>query len=399
MRPTEKKIENLIQNLNDQTRPELDRKILDDCLNKLDMQKSSRPVARPNRWRIIMHSRITKQIAAAIIIVAGVFSLTLFNKTVPSAYAIEQTLEAIQQVHTIHMRCKDWDNNEFEMWVELNPKTGIPDYCRAYWPAQGVLDISRPDKSYQYSERSNYVQTNSGKLYHIDIAPAKMFRQIVQLSQMENPLVNITITHEIDSESETPVIVVLVENPKISRKVYIDPDTKLPVRMVGLKNEQLGEFIKDIDLIEYNIELPEGIFDFQIPEGARVFDHDEFGKYLRDPQYGISMEGLSEGEAAAEILTQYWNALILDDFSAMHQVFPSPQPRVTSSSLVAEVVNIGKPYIQNGCGIGKVVACQVRFTDGSLKEFKLIICYRNMNNQPSCVIAGSWGGVVTIQEE
>jgi hypothetical protein len=46
-----------------------------------------------------MLSRIYGEpIAAAIIIIAGFLSLTLFDKTVPSAYAIEQTVEALREV-------------------------------------------------------------------------------------------------------------------------------------------------------------------------------------------------------------------------------------------------------------------------------------------------------------
>lgn len=79
MRPTEKKIQILIQNLKNQTPPELDEKILDNCFNELNTQKSLAPVTRPNIWRIIMTSKITKPIAAAIIITAvltGIYQLT-----------------------------------------------------------------------------------------------------------------------------------------------------------------------------------------------------------------------------------------------------------------------------------------------------------------------------------
>ena len=65
MRPTDKKIENLIQNLNENTRPELDARILDECFNELENTKSA-PV-RSNIWSTIMHSKLTKPIAAVII--------------------------------------------------------------------------------------------------------------------------------------------------------------------------------------------------------------------------------------------------------------------------------------------------------------------------------------------
>jgi hypothetical protein len=54
MRPTEKKIQNLIQNLKENTRPELDEKILDSCFTELNTQESSTPVKGTNIWSIIM---------------------------------------------------------------------------------------------------------------------------------------------------------------------------------------------------------------------------------------------------------------------------------------------------------------------------------------------------------
>ncbi len=80
MRPTEKKIQNLIQNLNDQTRHELDQKILDSCFTELDTPQPSASVKRPNRWRIFMKNPITKYAIAAIIMMAGLFSLTYIDK-------------------------------------------------------------------------------------------------------------------------------------------------------------------------------------------------------------------------------------------------------------------------------------------------------------------------------
>lgn len=398
MRPAEKTIHNLLLTIEHKTGPALDQRILDDCLTELQTVHRSSARPRANRWRLIMQNPVTKQIAAAIIVIAGLLSLTLLDQAVAPAYALEQTLDAIQLLETVHLKCRDWDNNEFEMWVQLNPNTGIPDYCRAYWPSIGILDISRPDRSYQYSERSNYVQVNSGKLYHINEAPARMFKQMVQASRMNNPPVKITMQDEINPGTGNTWITVLVESPDHACKVYIDPATKLPVRMIGLRNDRLGEFIKDIDFIEYNIELPDGIFEFEIPEGARIFDHDEFGKYLNSPDYGISTEGMTEHEAAIEVLTRYWDALKADDHEAMFRVFPSQQPKMVDSTLVAELVSVGDPYIQNGCGIGKIARSRVRLTDGRLMEYHTIVRYRNIDGKPSCIIAGQLGGGFQIDE-
>ncbi|MHC4266191.1 MAG: LolA family protein [Planctomycetota bacterium] len=386
----------MIKKLKLKTSVELDSKI-NDQINALAESQKSQPAPQPNIWRIIMKSKITKLAAAAVIIITVILSITFLDKAVSPAYALEQTLEAIQNVTTMHVFGRDWGNLDFQMWIELNPETGIPDYCRAYWPETGTLDISTPEISYQYNEKANRVLVNRGKLFTIDVAPARIFEQFLQASHQEGT--NIAIYHEQDPGTGQILIVVHSESPDQSFKVYVDPETKLPVRMNSFGNQTLGQVVKDIDRIEYNFDLPEGIFEFEIPEDAKVTYLDEFMKLTNDPQYGISTEGLTEQQAAEKIAAEYWNALIAMDMAAMQKVFPSEQPMMTNGNLLVELVETGGLYIEPGCGIGKILPCVLRFKNGSLKEFKIIIKFRNIDGLPSCVIAGSWSSPTTILPE
>ena len=364
-------------------------------LEKSTKNKTAVLLRRPTIWRIIMKNPVIKLSTAAVIIACIALTITFMEKTVTPAYSFEQTLQAIQNLRTMHMVCKDWNSNEFEMWIELDPETGIPEYCRAYWPKSKVLNISRPDTSYQYNENANQVQINSGKLYQMDLAPAKVFEQLQQASRQDPD--SVVIFHEYDGRSDKSVIVVIWRGPTQSFKVYIDPDTKLPIRMQGLESSQLGSVIKDIDQIEFNVDLPEDIFAFEIPEGASIIDHDYNQKLLNDPQNGISTEGMTEQRAAETIATMYWNALIEMDKATAQAVAPV-SPHMVNGSLLAELVEVGRLYIQPGCGIGKLIPCRIRYADGSLKEWKLIIKQRNIDGRPSCVIAGFFASPVEIKQ-
>lgn len=395
MRPSEK-IEKLIKKLHYETSTETHDKVLSNVLLALDkQQKQKTGTIKPDIWSIIMKTKATKLGVAAVIIACIVLSIPFMEKTITPAYSVEQTLQAMQNLRTMYMACKDWNGEQFEMWIELNPDTGIPEYCRAYWPKSKVLNISRPDTSYQFSERANQVQINSGQLYQMDLAPAKVFEQLL-LASREDPD-SVTIFHEHDGQSNKSLIVVITRHEKQSFKVYIDPDTKLPVRVQGLESRLLGSVIRDIDRIEFNVELPEDIFDFEIPEGASIIDHDYNQKLLNDPQNGISSEGMTEQEAAETIATMYWNALIQMDEITARKVSPV-SPQIVDGSLLAKLVEVGSLYIQPGCGIGKLIPCRIRYKDGSLKEWKLIIKTRNIDDRPSCVIASYYGSPVEIEK-
>ena len=395
MRPSEN-IEKLIKKLRYKTSAETNDKVIGNVLQALDkQQKQKAGVMAPDIWSIIMKTKATKLGVAAVIIACIVLSIPFMEKTVTPAYSVEQTLQAMQGLRTMYMACKDWNDDEFEMWIELNPETGIPEYCRAYWPKIKVLNISRPDTSYQYSELNNQVQINSGQLYQMNIAPAKVFEQLLLASQ-ENPD-SVTIFHERDRQSGKSLIVVITQSHNQSYKIYIDPDTKLPVRVQGLESRLLGSVIRDIDRIEFNVELPEGVFDFEIPEGASIIDHDRNSKLLNDPQNGISTEGMTEQQAAEAIATMYWNARIEMDAATVHTVAPL-SPQMTDGTSLKELVEVGKLYIQPGCGIGKLIPCRIRYKDGSLKEWKLIIKTRNIDGHTSCVIAGFYASPVEIEQ-
>ncbi len=398
MRPADK-TEEFIKNASINSNPEVNEAVLKELLNEMDKSKSiPRAARRPDIWRTIMKSPIIKLSTAAVIIVCIALTIHFIEKTVTPAYSVEQTLEAMQDVRTMYMVCKDWNDEEFEIWIELDPDTGIPEYCRAYWPRIKVLNISRPDTSYQYNERGNQVQINSGKLYSIGIAPTKIFEQLLQASR-EDPD-SVVISYEHDRQSDKNLIVVITRGYKGYRqsfKGYIDPETKLPVRMKGLENNELGAIFKDIEQIEFNIDLPEDIFDFEIPQGAKIIDHNRNSMILNDPQYGISTEGMTEQQAAEKIATMYWNALINMDETTARNVAPV-SPQMADGSLLAELVEVGSLYIQPGCGIGKLIPCRIRYKDGSLKEWKLIILPRNIDGRPSCVIAGYYASPVEIEQ-
>lgn len=374
------------------------------------IQKQPRRKEQPFEiWRIIMKSRITKLATAGVIIIAVMLGLTtILEQGATPAYAIEQTIEAMQDITTVHMFCRDWDNRRFEMWMALNTESGLPDYCYSYCPDYEVTNISTPTVSYQYNKRMNQVIVNKGKLYHFDVRFDKMFEDLLETAkENEN---NVKIYREANPVTGRKLIIVVAEENKDSAwKFLIDPETKLPIEMHCLKSNQPGMFIRDIDEIYFNEELPEGIFDFQIPEGAVVSNVDEEAKLLSDPNYGISSEGLTQQEAAEQIASEYWQAIINVDLEKVKKVYPSTNTNRTEEEIRAkykevfgdympiELVEVGQLYVEHNCGLGKVLPCIVKFEDGSLKEFKIIVKFRDIDGESSCVIAGHYGYPVEVE--
>ena len=272
MRPTDN-IKNLFRKLKIPTSPGLDEKIHKE-ISQVTGQKNKNILAQPVLWRIIMKSKITKFATAIVIIGVVIFGITLFDKTTTPAYAFEQTLEAFRDVNSIHLWGRDMRDNDFEMWVQLNEETGMPEYCHLYTPGQNYLAISRPDKSYQYIKTLNAVQVSKGMLFgYMECAPAYIFEELVKYSNTNNSDIKVDISYENDPESGKTIIKAIYESPLEKWDIDIDPKTKLPIRLNLLsETHRTGLTFKNVVKIEYNVKLPEAIFEFEIPEGARVIE-------------------------------------------------------------------------------------------------------------------------------
>ena len=110
--------------------------------------KALRYTGPPNIWRIIMNSKITKLATAAVVILAVVVGVTLIDRSATPAYAIEQTIQAMRSISSVHAYCTDWDGSKGETWVQIDPETGQEEY---YYADQGnLLIVAIPQKTYYY---------------------------------------------------------------------------------------------------------------------------------------------------------------------------------------------------------------------------------------------------------
>ena len=220
---------------------------------------------------------------------------------------------------------------------------------------------------------------------------------------------NIKVYREAASSGEKNLIVAIYEGEAEAWKFFIDSETKLPVGLHCLKGRNRpGDFIRDFDEITFDEELPAGIFEFEMPEGAVVKDMDQRLQLLDDPNNGISAEGLTKQQAAEEIACEYWQYIIENNLEKAKKVYPSISlysaeevekryQQIFSNFLPSEFVEPGKLYVENNCGLGKILPCILMFEDGRKREVKIIIRFRNIGGKSSCVIAGHYGYSVEIE--
>ncbi|MBN2019362.1 MAG: hypothetical protein JW749_03980 [Sedimentisphaerales bacterium] len=270
MNPAEN-IERLIKNFcqtkksSARTTAKLDEKILDDALTQL---------AGPGReqtslWRILMKNRTTQLAAAVVIITAVGLSVTLHNKFVSTAYAIEQTIDAMKNITIMHLLGRDTQDGNFDMWVQVNPETGLMTNFYLEQKDQGKIVVSTPKATYTYDRNASLVEVKDGPGLE---SPFRIGRFIEDMNELANRIGG-RVEHyeEYDSNLNKNVIVLEITSRSVDIRAVIDPVTKLPIRFDSAIGLNLGQSfsLKDVEIF-YEEQAPEGIFGFVIPDGAKV---------------------------------------------------------------------------------------------------------------------------------
>ncbi len=396
MKDNQKKLEQYLSDVDFDDKPDHAHRDLLEQKLLLNFNSSS---TRPNtKWRTIMNKRITKFAAAAVIMIAIGISFTLMEKTTTEAYAFEQTLEAMRNQRTVHIFGRDWNGSEFEMWMTLNDQSGLPDYVYLDYPSKDLKAISTPEISYQYSRRSNIVHISNEQLINFDLRFEAMFEDFIDATA-NGQADKYNMYNETDPDTGKKLIIITEGNGDDGAKVVIDSETRLPMEIHMAKHDNPNGFIKDIDQIYFYEELPAGIFDFKIPEGVTVINDTELENILNDPQYGLSTEGLTQDQAALQIVEQYCLALIDFDFDAMSPLYPALNilgPSILEDQFKdrprpVEIVEFGQPYEERQCSPGLTVPVTMKYQDGTVKESKTLVKFRQIDGQGSCVIIGTCG--------
>ena len=377
-------IKNLYSKAAVNTNPEIDKTVLN---RLLAAQKKSYPTkSGQNTWKLINNS-ITKLAASAVLMITIVSMVViLLDKTVSSTYAIEQTIKTLQEVTTVQVNGTNWDGNRFEAWNKIDPLSGEVVWCCIDQTPYGYKIASRPDGSCVWDQDGNIVRYSNNLIASNDFRFSHIFEQIEEKMVELNDNEKITIQTEKDSVYDEPLVVIHVITSIQDYRIYIDPRNKLPVRMYFDRADNMVQIAKAIDEIYYNVPLPEGMFDFDIPE---EWYRDWY--LLDDPTKGLSIGDLTHEQGAIKTAREYWQAVIENNWNYADQLRPVADWKTDYHvDRPVDLIDLGQPYPEQGCS-GLVTPCIVRFTNGKIQKIELVINYRQIAGTNSCIIVATWG--------
>ncbi len=328
-------IENLVKNLDldIDTNPKTDRVILSELLQAQEKSKKMHSAfALPDIRRQIMKSPITKLVTAAVVIIAVTLAIHIWNKSMPLAYAIEQTIEANNNVRYLHIKIYAADEKEpREGWLEFDrdgqatkARINLPAW---FFPTDGAKVIVWKEDIEQVWDKSKNIlgtmKANKNTKEQLtaflqDVDPRLAVKHIYELESQDKVKVEITEPSDKTEPITITVTYSLESSTPSQRKVMrIDPVTKLvsSIELYQLKN---GEYQYEgvIELDEYNQSTNAQLFDLQNEVPSDVTHLDQTANDV-----GLAQGQLSDEEAVVEVVRQFLKSLIAEDYTGAGRLF------------------------------------------------------------------------------
>jgi len=387
---SEKSVKRLIGDLHDTTSPEMDKQVLGDVLRALEKSRKKSAWAGTNIRRTIMKSPMTKLAVAAVIIIAVMLSIQLWDRSTPSAYAFEQTVEAMQGKRSFHIQTYFQRRRKDEFWAQFDEEGRLIRYRQREGPG--------PDGSlltlWEAGVQSQY------------FTPPWGVRLIKRVDNADGGLEGLeefdpeTIVQEIHAlvadgraimEVEKPAPYARLKTLRVTRTdgeplrqvVVVDPTTKLVVRVDnywdwGSEGKQV--FHKGTEVLEYNESMDPGLFEPNFPEDTIVIDQ-------VSQEVGMAQGKMTDEEAVVETLRQTLDALAREDYAKASKLCGGAPRRLIDKFFrqwrPVSTISIGSPeYVQNVLPVYRVKCTYDIERDGRVETVSPTFTVRAVRGQP-----------------
>jgi len=227
--------------------------------------------------RIIMKSPITKLAAAAVIVGAVMLSIHLWDKSTPSAYAFEQTVEAMQGKRSFHIQTYFQQRRKDEFWAEFDEEGKLVRFRQeeGEGPKRILVTTWKDGVMSQYYpppwgiKLMTRVNNSGGGLENLEeFDPETVVQEVHELvadgkavMEIQDPpryarLITIHVTR--------------IDGKPLRQVLVVDPDTKLVVRVDDYWDRGEKVFHHGIEVLEYNETIDPRLFDPNLPEDTLI---------------------------------------------------------------------------------------------------------------------------------
>jgi hypothetical protein len=402
------KIEEILKNIGAEEIPVDVHKIAQETSN--NFSSSLRQTKQPKRSILleqIMKSRIVKLAAAAVIIIAALLSLNIWDKAIPTASAtvvLQNAIDAVSDLWSVHMKARmrtrpgdnfsniglDYDFVDIEMWKRTN-ENGLVQW-RVEKPGrvllmdgQSTIMLLRPNYGV-LEERSlplGCFDSWSGRLLNVqgllddelqkakDISDRAISLWREKVDGKDKIVLNVDITTSVPEDD-------YLRNQFIHDSDYLkvycfDAQTKLLEGLqVYVHTPDEDVLIFEVTDIEYNIEIDDSIFALELPDD--MIWHKE-AEILPDNEKYQQM-------GPKEMVQTFFQACADENWDEILKFVSSSEvPQWLKDKYGGlEIISIGEPFKSGGYS-GWFVPYEIRLKSGDTQKYNISIRNDNPANR------------------
>ncbi|MHC4759451.1 MAG: anti-sigma factor family protein [Planctomycetota bacterium] len=336
-----------------------------------------------NLWRKIMKNPMTKIATAAAVILIAVLGITFLEKSAPTAYAVEQTIQAYDAIRFLYVKEFKANHDEpLEFWIKSDDKGQI-EKARYYLPEHvspedgSKLITWSPQKAELFFKRKNgYLIFKSKKIEGMmqrflrQSQPKLIMEKL--LEEQEAGIVDIDIQHP--QEKQKPVTITVTYKAKSRKTIYyINQATNL-ITFVDVyeSKDDRDVLLSTTEYHDYNVPIDEKMFSIadEIPQDATVVD--QLNQLIGIPQGDMTYE-----QAAVETVRQFFQALADQDYTKAGLIFSGISAEKVKEYFaqlnVTKVISVGPATPYPKCGehsFSVICAMELTTPDGQTRTRK-----------------------------
>jgi hypothetical protein len=323
-----------------------------------------------------MRRETTKFTVAVVIVVAVVLSVGIFNKFAPTAFGIEQVIDAYNTIRFLHVKqFRDNQQEPDEFWIKSDEQGRVAK-ARYYLPEteDGVKLITwTPERTeIWFKSKQGFLIS---KIKRVETWMQSLLEQcqpklVMKKLLEEQKAGKVDIDIQKPQEGQKPALIVATYKTEPKKSIYyIDQATDLITRIEVCRIEENKEMlISTTQFSDYNVPLDEKMFSLkdEIPKDVSVTNQ-------LNQLIGIPQGSMTDEQAAAETVRQFFQALVDKDYKKAGSIYSGVSEEkakeIFSHLNVTAIISIGTPTPHPETGPHSFrVPCEVEITNPDGKK-------------------------------
>lgn len=330
-----------------------------------------------------MMARLSKVAFIVLLLVVAGMWIRQINKVTGSAYALEQTADAVREIRYFHFQFISRPKKPArEAWIEYDPHDSIRNVRVDFYDSNSVMVWGENATQYWNQDRHEVWVFRDDEYTEKILYFVQRYdpRQAIAYLQQRAEQGGIQIGIAQPQASTDPITVTVAYDPNTfligkaqarMREFYrIDPLTKL-ITSVDVEVFSDGRYMSKgtWEYIDYNRPFDPGTFDLRAEVPADANWSDTTGVVM-----GIEQDQLSDEEVAVRLVREFldaWAAKDYDKAAQIHGYAVAGEVKSSTNALskksILQVVSIGSPVRAEGSLLGVFVPGEVEYEENGQK--------------------------------